>query len=127
MDVLPELTVDGHPHVYAVGDAANIPGADGSTLPQLGSVAQQSGRWAAENILRQLHGDALVPFRSITQGPVALYYTRDPEYAKIMQDSEKAMFPYVSINPTDGFYSPTYARKSSRDGVNGSSRPRTSG
>ncbi len=51
--------------------------------------------------------DALVPFRYITQGPVALYYTRDPQYAQVMQDAEKAMFPYVAINPTDGYYSPT--------------------
>jgi putative aldouronate transport system substrate-binding protein len=51
--------------------------------------------------------EALVPFRYITQGPVALYYTRDPQYASVMQDAEKAMFPYVAINPTDGYYSPT--------------------
>ncbi len=51
--------------------------------------------------------DALVPFRYITQGPVALYYTRDPQYAQVMQDAEKAMFPYAAINPTDGYYSPT--------------------
>jgi putative aldouronate transport system substrate-binding protein len=51
--------------------------------------------------------DALVPFRYITQGPVALYYTRDPQYAQVMQDAEKAMFPFAAINPTDGYYSPT--------------------
>jgi putative aldouronate transport system substrate-binding protein len=51
--------------------------------------------------------DALVPFRYITQGPVALYYTRDPQYAQVMQDAEKGMFPFVAINPTDGYYSPT--------------------
>jgi putative aldouronate transport system substrate-binding protein len=50
--------------------------------------------------------DALVPWRYITQGPVALYYTRNPQYASVMQDAEKAMFPYVAINPTDGYYSP---------------------
>jgi putative aldouronate transport system substrate-binding protein len=55
--------------------------------------------------------DALVPFRYITQGPVALYYTRDPQYAQVMQDAEKAMFPYVAINPTDGHYSPTHDTK----------------
>jgi putative aldouronate transport system substrate-binding protein len=55
--------------------------------------------------------DALVPFRYITQGPVALYYTADPQYASVMQDAEKAMFPYVAINPTDGFYSPTHDNK----------------
>jgi putative aldouronate transport system substrate-binding protein len=55
--------------------------------------------------------DALVPFRYITQGPVALYYTRDPQYASIMQDAEKAMFPFVSMNPTNGYYSPTFSSK----------------
>ena len=55
--------------------------------------------------------DALVPFRYITQGPVALYYTRDPQYAQVMQDAEKAMFPFVAINPTDGHYSPTHDNK----------------
>ena len=28
-----------------------------------------------------------------------------------MQDAEKAMFPYVAINPTDGYYSPTQDNK----------------
>ena len=51
--------------------------------------------------------EALVPFKYITQGPVALYYPKDPNYGQMMQDSEKAMFPYVAINPTDGYYSPT--------------------
>ncbi|HEY3057730.1 MAG TPA: hypothetical protein VGL99_02020 [Chloroflexota bacterium] len=55
--------------------------------------------------------DATVPFRYITQGPVALYYTRDPNYAQVMQDAEKAMFPFLSINPTDGYYSATYTSK----------------
>jgi NADH dehydrogenase len=51
IDVLPDLTVDGAPGVYAIGDVANIPTPDGQTHPQLGSVALQSGAWAAENIL----------------------------------------------------------------------------
>jgi putative aldouronate transport system substrate-binding protein len=51
--------------------------------------------------------DALVPFRYITQGPVALYFTRDPQYAQVMQDAEKTMLPFVAMNPTEGYYSPT--------------------
>src|SRR4029450_13987091 len=47
IDVRPDLTVPGFPRVYAVGDVANIAGADGNALPQLGSVAQQAGSWAA--------------------------------------------------------------------------------
>jgi NADH:quinone reductase (non-electrogenic) len=37
------VTVYGAPNVYAVGDVANISGPDGHHLPQLGSLAQQSG------------------------------------------------------------------------------------
>jgi NADH dehydrogenase len=72
VDVLPDLTVEGHPHVYAVGDVANIPGKDGTILPQLGSVAQQSGAWAAANILRELHGDKAKPFHYKDKGIMAM-------------------------------------------------------
>lgn len=57
--------------------------------------------------------DAAVPWRYITQGPVALYYPKDPDYAGIMQEAEKAIFPYVSINATDGYYSNANATKRS--------------
>jgi NADH:quinone reductase (non-electrogenic) len=72
LDVLPDLTVDGYPGVYAVGDAANIPAGKGATLPQLGSVAQQSGRWAAENILRERSGKGTEPFRYKDKGIMAM-------------------------------------------------------
>ena len=36
---LPDLTVEGFPRVYVVGDMANTPDHDGNALPQLGSVA----------------------------------------------------------------------------------------
>ena len=62
------LTVDGYPGVYAVGDVANIPADDSATLPQLGSVAQQSGRWAAENILRERYEKGTEPFRYKDKG-----------------------------------------------------------
>ncbi|GAC1324590.1 MAG: extracellular solute-binding protein [Chloroflexota bacterium] len=55
--------------------------------------------------------DALVPWRYITQGPVGLYYPKDAEYAGILQDAEKGIFPYVSINATDGYYSNANASK----------------
>ena len=72
LDVLPDLTIDGYPGVYAVGDVANIPAGDGAAFPQLGSVAQQSGRWAAENILRELHGKGAEPFRYKDKGIMAM-------------------------------------------------------
>ncbi|MFF0344338.1 NAD(P)/FAD-dependent oxidoreductase [Kribbella sp. NPDC004875] len=72
IDVQPDLTVEGHPHVYAIGDVANIPAKDGRTYPQLGSVAQQSGAWAAGNILRELHGDKAKPFHYKDKGIMAM-------------------------------------------------------
>jgi NADH dehydrogenase len=74
IDVRPDLTVDGHPGVYAVGDVANIPArhGDARALPQLGSVAQQSGRWAAENILRELRGEPTKPFGYKDKGIMAM-------------------------------------------------------
>jgi NADH dehydrogenase len=73
LDVTPALTLDGFPGAYAIGDVANIPaGGDGGTLPQLGSVAQQSGRWAAENILRELRGQEPKPFSYKDKGIMAM-------------------------------------------------------
>jgi NADH:ubiquinone reductase (H+-translocating) len=72
IDVLPELSVAGFPGVYAVGDVANIPDGDGKTLPQLGSVAQQSGLWAAENILRERGGSSTKPFHYKDKGIMAM-------------------------------------------------------
>ncbi|MEV4604988.1 NAD(P)/FAD-dependent oxidoreductase [Amycolatopsis sp. NPDC049253] len=72
IDVQPDLTVAGHPGVYAIGDAANIPAKHGPTLPQLGSVAQQSGDWAAGNILRERNGQPTKPFHYKDKGIMAM-------------------------------------------------------
>ncbi|GCD19731.1 NAD(P)/FAD-dependent oxidoreductase [Cellulomonas algicola] len=71
--VRPDLRVEGLHHVYAVGDAANVPDGDGDgTLPQLGSVAQQSGRTAADNLLRERAGEDPHPFRYRDKGIMAM-------------------------------------------------------
>jgi NADH:ubiquinone reductase (H+-translocating) len=72
IDVQRDLTVAGHPKVYVLGDAANIPDADGKVLPQLGSVAQQSGAWAARNILDEIAGKERSDFRYKDKGIMAM-------------------------------------------------------
>jgi NADH dehydrogenase len=72
IDVRPDLTVDGFPGVYVVGDIANIPQEDGGPFPQLGSVAQQSGRCAAKSILAQIDGDGPEQFRYKDKGIMAM-------------------------------------------------------
>jgi len=72
LDVEPDLTVDGHPEVYVPGDFANIPSPDGATFPQLGSVALQSGQWAAKNIEAELDGKHRRSFHYHDKGIMAM-------------------------------------------------------
>lgn len=59
--VEPTLQIPGHPEVYAIGDGAHL-GADGKALPMMAPVAIQMGHLAAVNIMRQLQGEAPLPF-----------------------------------------------------------------
>ena len=72
IDVLPDLTIDGAPGIYAIGDVANIPTPDGQTHPQLGSVALQSGASAADNILADLAGKPRKAFHYHDKGIMAM-------------------------------------------------------
>jgi NADH:ubiquinone reductase (H+-translocating) len=72
IDVRPDLLVEGADGVYVVGDIANIPSPDGQTHPQLGSVALQSGVWAAENILADAAGEPRKSFHYHDKGIMAM-------------------------------------------------------
>jgi NADH dehydrogenase len=72
IDVQGDLTVPGFTGVYALGDFANIAGDDGQPLPQLGSVAEQSGKWCARNILLDIAGKPRVPFHYLDKGIMAM-------------------------------------------------------
>jgi len=68
----PELSVEGHPEVFAVGDIAWItdPATD-QVLPQLGSVALQAGEHAGENVARLAGGKPTEPFTYHDKGTMA--------------------------------------------------------
>jgi NADH dehydrogenase len=72
VDVQPDLTLVGSPGVYVVGDIANIPGPDNQSLPQLGSVALQSGNTAADNILADFEGRPRTEFAYRDKGIMAM-------------------------------------------------------
>ena len=72
IEVEPDLTVGGAPGVYAVGDVANIPAPDGEAHPQLGSVALQSGAWAADNLIADAKGKPLRAFHYHDKGIMAM-------------------------------------------------------
>jgi NADH dehydrogenase len=68
----PDMSVEGHPELFAVGDIAWITDADtDKTLPQLGSVALQSGECAGENIARLVAGKETEPFDYTDKGTMA--------------------------------------------------------
>jgi NADH dehydrogenase len=71
VDVESDLTLSGHDGVYVIGDVANIPHGTGA-LPQLGSVALQSGDWAAKNILADVEGKSRKPFAYHDKGIMAM-------------------------------------------------------
>jgi NADH dehydrogenase len=68
----PDLSLDGHPEVFVVGDIAAITDAKTKeVLPQLGSVALQSGETAGENIARLVGGKDTEPFAYHDKGTMA--------------------------------------------------------
>jgi len=68
----PDLSLGSHPEVFVVGDVAWITDTKtGDVLPQLGSVALQSGERAGENIARRLTGKQTEPFSYHDKGTMA--------------------------------------------------------
>jgi len=63
--VLPDLSIPGHPEVFAVGDMA------AADLPGVAEVAMQGGLHAANTILRRLKEKPGVPFKYRDLGSVA--------------------------------------------------------
>jgi NADH dehydrogenase len=79
----PDLTVPGHPEVFAIGDLAavrldsatqqaSVPaGGQPPTLPGVAPVAIQQGRYVADAIRRRLRGREVPPFRYHDKGSMA--------------------------------------------------------
>jgi NADH:ubiquinone reductase (H+-translocating) len=67
-----DLSLKGHPEVFAAGDIAVVTdAATGRPLPQLGSVAKQAGEQAGRNLARLVRGEGTEPFRYRDRGTMA--------------------------------------------------------
>jgi len=66
-----DLTVPGHPEVFAIGDMACFKHQTGEPLPALSPVAMQMGRHAAKNILSRVQGQQLAAFHYFDKGTMA--------------------------------------------------------
>jgi NADH dehydrogenase len=71
--VEPDLTLPGHPEVFALGDMVLVRGRDGSaiTFPGVAPVAMQQGRYAAKAVRTRLQGRTPPPFRYRDKGNLA--------------------------------------------------------
>jgi NADH dehydrogenase len=68
----PDLDLPDHPEVYVAGDVAAITDAKTSqVLPQLGSVALQSGEHVGKTIAKRLAGKTTEPFKYRDKGTMA--------------------------------------------------------
>jgi NADH dehydrogenase len=71
--VEPDLTLPGHPEVFALGDMVRVRGADGTpvTLPGVAPVAMQQGRYTAAVVRARLRGRDTAPFHYRDKGNLA--------------------------------------------------------
>ncbi len=71
--VEPDLTLPGHPEVFALGDMVLVRGEDGSpqALPGVAPVAMQEGRHAARATRARVAGKPVEPFRYRDKGNLA--------------------------------------------------------
>lgn len=70
--VKPNLSVAGHPEIFAIGDTALVLDANGKPLPGVAPVAKQQGRYVADLIKSHLRGiERSEPFRYRNYGTLA--------------------------------------------------------
>jgi NADH dehydrogenase len=73
IEVLPDLSVPGHPEIFVAGDIATVPNPKGGTLPGVAQVALQGGRYIGKVIARRLAGKpAPGPFHYFDRGDMAV-------------------------------------------------------
>jgi NADH:ubiquinone reductase (H+-translocating) len=66
-----DLSLPGHPEVFAIGDIAASPGDDDAPLPQVAQPAIQGGRHVARQVAHRLAGEPTEPFRYHDKGSMA--------------------------------------------------------
>jgi NADH:quinone reductase (non-electrogenic) len=66
----PDLGVPEHPEIFVVGDMGEV-ASDGQVLPQLASVALQSGEHVGRQISRRIYGEQSQPFKYWDKGFMA--------------------------------------------------------
>lgn len=74
LQVEPDLTVPGHPEIFAIGDTVTLSAPDGRPVPGIAPAAKQEGRYVAQAIRARLEG---------RQSPGRFRYRHDGNLAQI--------------------------------------------
>ena len=72
IQVGPDLTIPGHPEIFAIGDAAVQPWKPNRPVPGVAQGGIQGGQHAARTIRRRLSGEPVEPFHYSNKGDVAV-------------------------------------------------------
>ena len=71
LQVEPDLTVPGHPDIFAIGDTVTIAAWNGQPVPGIAPAAKQQGRYVANAIKARLSGGTSAPFHYQHSGSLA--------------------------------------------------------
>lgn len=66
-----DLSIPGHPNIFAIGDAAHFVGKEGKPLPALAPVAKQQGQFVAKVIKNCIPKEKRKPFSYFDKGSLA--------------------------------------------------------
>ncbi len=70
-----DLSVPGHPNIFAIGDLAHLSNQGGDPLPGVAPVAMQEGKYVAKLILNRIKGKDTEPFKYKEKGNLAVIGT----------------------------------------------------
>jgi NADH:ubiquinone reductase (H+-translocating) len=70
--VEPDLSIQGYPNIFVVGDLANFAHQNDKPLPGVAPVAMQEGEYVAKLIQKRLKGETLPRFNYVDRGSLAM-------------------------------------------------------
>lgn len=86
--VNPDLTVPGHPDIFAVGDTVSINDPEGKPVPGIAPAAKQQGRYVAQVIKARLRGEKV---------PAPFHYKHDGSLAQIGKRRAVIDFGWIKL------------------------------
>jgi len=109
--VTPEMRVEGHEDIWAIGDCAAVPNAfDESVSPTLAQFATRQARQLARNIASAIDGEPLRPFHYRQEGMFAAIGHHDA-VGQVFKFPVSGLFAYALWRGIYWAKMPSFARK----------------